>query len=135
MDQLLIYCVAIPVYGLLAVPFILIDKRPELLAPEWKLGISLLLIGAGFAIPLFIPEVLYGLAPLSSLQVWLLYPLAAVPQGFVGAGLASSLLWRKPEGQGNRDLNHLWWIVSLFGVLWSTGAIVGTAVSFAGWWP
>jgi hypothetical protein len=132
-EQILAYCIAIPFYGLLAIPFILIDKRPERPPPAWKLGISLLLVGAGFTVPLFMPEVLNQLAPLSPLQVWLLCPLVVVPQGFVGAGLACALLWRRPEGQANRDLNHLWWIVSIFGVFWSSGMVVLIGLSFAGW--
>jgi len=133
MDRLLALCIAIPVYGLLAVPFVLIDKRPELLTPQWKLAVSLLIIGIGFVIPLFLPEVLTGFSPLNQLEVELLYPVFAVPQGFVGAGCAYALMQLKLSQQARRDLNHLWWIVSMFGVLWTTGAIFLTGLTFAGW--
>jgi len=132
-DQIVNLGIAASICGVLATPFLLVDKRPERLAPRWKLGISLLWIGAGFTIPLFIPEMLTALAPLGPVQVWLLYPFAAAPQGLIGAGFAGALLWLKLEEQAKRDAHHLWWIVMLFGVLWSAGAILATGVFLAGW--
>jgi len=117
----------------LVIAFVRLDKKPELLSPIWKLSVSLILIAFGFATPFVIPGVLTGLSPASPLVVALLCPLFVVPQSFIGAGTICALLLLRLDGQAARDANHIWWIVSLLGMLWSTICVLSLGVAFAGW--
>jgi len=130
---------AIGVYALviamLAIPIgltMLVDRKPQLLSPKRKLGVSLVLIVVGFAIPMFIPQVLTVLSPVPPPVVELLYPVFAVPQGFVGAAIAS-LLILKPTLRAGHTANFLWWSSTLLGSICTTTVVLATGVFFAGW--
>lgn len=133
LDQLIAYAIGLAILAGPIALLVLIDKRPQRLLLIRKLTVSLALIGVGFATPLLIPGVLTGLHPVAPLTVALVCPLSVVPQGFVGAALASALLAMKLSPQATRDANHLWWLASLGGVIWSATAVLSLGVAFADW--
>ena len=132
-EQLVGYGAALVILVIPIIATVLVDRKPELLSPMWKLRASLILVGLGFAIPLVLPVVLTALAPLTPFVVWLLCPLLFVPQGFVGAGIAGAILALELDRHAARNPNFMWWSVSLLGTIWTAVAIIAVGWAYSGW--
>ena len=86
-----------------------------------------------FVVPFFFPDLIAAFAPTHPVIVAVIYSLIAMPQGVVGAAIASALLARKLDGLASYNVNFAWWWTSLLGIIWSTMAFLGTGVAFANW--
>jgi len=112
---------------------VMMSSNPHLLTPPRKFGISIALMVVAFVVPFFFPDLIAAFAPTNPIIVAVIYSLVVMPQGVVGAAIASALLARKLDGLASYNVNFAWWWTSLLGIIWSTIAFLGTGVAFANW--
>ena len=110
----------------------LASKRPLLLSPFRKLGVSALLIVAAFAVALLIPDIPSLLAPLRPVIAVPLFALVVLPEGFVGALFALFLVLRG-DSRWSYNVNVVWWCVTLLPAIWSATAILAWG-EIDNWW-